>query len=301
MHNVLIWGTAKEYDNYLTLIKYYEDKKLFRVIGVTSNDTYYSYLDGYQFIPKKDLMNVEYDWIIICASKEKTRDIRKEAIAMNISEDILFPAHILLVPNFDFDKYIKLSQSKISIFANNCWGGQVYRRLGLKVRSPFYNMFESVNEYAQFLKNAKDILLNERLQFQQMQYNDELSVDYPVYELAGMQLHMYYYPDKEEAERKWYERVDRINWDNLFVMMYTDSLKLIEEFSTLPYQRKICFTSKKIDMPYTYCLPLDKVRPDNGFGGIVIGSATGRFKLYDVMDLLLYGHSGNDNRIKWRN
>ena len=94
MYNILIWGTAMEYDQYLAVIKYYEGKKLFQVVGVTSNDNYYNYLDGYPFIPKRDLVRVTYDWIIICASKERTADIRKEAISMGISEDILFSAYM---------------------------------------------------------------------------------------------------------------------------------------------------------------------------------------------------------------
>lgn len=195
MYKVLIWGTAIEYDQYLVAIKYYEDRKSLQVVGVTSDDHYYSYLDGYPFVPKQDLMKISFDRILICASKEKTADIR------------------------------------ISIFACNCWGGQVYKRLGLKVRSPFYNMYELVPGYVRFLKNAKEILLHERLQFREKQYNDELSFYYPVYDLAGMELHMNNSPDPEEAERKWYERCARINWDNLFVMMYSDSEKYAEEFA----------------------------------------------------------------------
>lgn len=298
MHKVLIWGTAVEYDNYLTVIKYYESKKAFQVVGVTSNDNYYRYLDGYPFIHKKDLAKIAYDWIIICASKEKTASIRKEAMTMNIAEDILFSAHILLLPDFDFDKYIRLSESKVSVFACNCWGSQIYKRLGLKVRSPFYNMYESVSEYVRFLKNAKEILSGEKLQFYKTEYNDDRLFDYPVYDLAGMKLHMNNYPDPEEAEKKWYERCARINWDNVFVMMYSDNVNYIEEFSKLPYQKKICFTTKDIDIPGTFCLPIEKVCPGNQFGQIVIGSATGRYKLYDVMELLLSGQIVKDCRIR---
>ena len=298
MYKVLIWGTAIEYDQYLVAIKYYEDRKSLQVVGVTSDDHYYSYLDGYPFVPKQDLMKISFDRILICASKEKTADIRREAAAMGIAEDILFSAHILLLPEFDFDNYIKLSESRISIFACNCWGGQVYKRLGLKVRSPFYNMYELVPGYVRFLKNAKEILLHERLQFREKQYNDELSFYYPVYDLAGMELHMNNSPDPEEAERKWYERCARINWDNLFVMMYSDSEKYAEVFAYLPYRKKICFTTKETDIPYTYCLPIEKVCPDKKFGQIVLGSVTGRYKLYDLMELLLTGRPAREERVQ---
>ncbi|MBD5503047.1 MAG: DUF1919 domain-containing protein [Lachnospiraceae bacterium] len=297
MYNILIWGTAMEYDQYLAVIKYYEGKKLFQVVGVTSNDNYYNYLDGYPFIPKRDLVKVAYDWIIICASKERTADIRKEAISMGISEDILFSAYILLQPEFDFEKYIRLSESKISIFSCNCWGGQAYKRFGLKVRSPFYNMYEHVSEFIPFLKDAKEILSSEKLQFCTTEYNDDLLFHYPVYDLAGLKLHMNNYPNPEEAERKWYERCARINWDNVFVMIYADDVRCIEDFSRLPYQKKICFTTKETDIPNTCCLPIEKVCPDRKFGQIVIGSVIGRYKLYDVMELLLSGRIVKDCRI----
>lgn len=298
MYKVLIWGTAAEYDQYVTLIKYYEGKKIFQIVGVTSDEHYCRSLDGHPFIPKKDLAEVTYDWIIICAAKEKMAEIRKEAIQMDISEDILLSANILLLPDFDFEKYIKLSESKISIFACNCWGGHMYKKFGLKVRSPFYNMYAPVPGYVQFLKNAREILLDEKLQFIKTEYENYLRIHYPLYDLAGMKLHMNNYPDREEAEKKWYERCARINWDNIFVMMCSDNVKYAEEFSRLPYQKKICFTTKEMDIPSTYCLPIEKVCPGNKIGQIVIGSATGRYKLYDAMELLMSGKIVKDGRIE---
>lgn len=297
MQKIVIWGTGETYDKYLTLIKYFESQKQFQVIGVTSSDSYFSYLDNYQFIPKKKLVDVEYDWIIICASNKYIPVIREEAISMNIAEDVLLSIHILQLPNFDFDKYIKLSKAKISILANNCWGGYTYKRLGLKARSPFYNMFETDKEYVHFLKNAKDILVNEKLQFLQMLYNKADQFYYPVFDLAGMKIYMNHYCDRKEAEEKWYERLDRINWDNLFVMMYSDNLECIEEFSHLSYPKKICFTSLSIEIPFSFYLPLDKACPEKQLYYIVNGSATGQFKLYDVMELLLSGYPVN-NRIQ---
>lgn len=294
MQKIVIWGTGEIYDQYITLIKYYESQKQFTVIGVTSNDSYFSYLDNYRFIPKSELVDAEFDWILICVGNRAIPAIRREAISMNIAEDVLLSIHILQLPNFNFEKYIKLSKSKISIIANNCWGGYTYKRLGLKARSPFYNMYEIDIEYLQFLKNAKDILMNEKLQFLQMLYSKEDQFYYPVFDLAGMKIYMNHYCDRKVAEEKWYERLGRMNWDNLFVMMYSDNLECIEEFSHLSYNKMICFTSLDTEIPFSYYLPLDKACPDKPLFHIVNGSATGQFKLYDVMELLLSGQPVND-------
>lgn len=288
MFKVIIWGSGREYEKYATLIKYYEEKRQFSVVGITSNDNYFTFLDRYKFIQKKDLANIEYDWIIACASKDVIENIRKQAIFLNITEDIILSAHILQFPDFDFEKYIKLVKSKISIFANICWGGIAYHRLGLKVRSPFYNMGENAKEYVQFLKNAKEILLNERLQFLKMGYERRLKINYPIYNLGGgMQLHMNHYLDKEEAERKWYERLGRINWDNLFVMMCSDDLECIMDFAKLSYKKKICFTSLNVNIPFICHIPLDKLDSSETIESATNASVIGRYKLYNLMDLLL--------------
>lgn len=294
MQKLLIWGTGIEYDKCITLIRYYEKEKQFSVVGVTSNDAYYNTLDGYPFVPKERLMDTDWDWVMICATNKLVPEIRKEAVTLGISEDVILSSHILSIPGFHFEKYIGLVTSKLSILTNNCWGGVVYQQLGLKVRSPLYNMaFDNDEGYIQFLQNAKDILTKERLLFEENGYNEVSKHVYPIYRLAGIRLRMLHDCDRDKVERKWYERTSRLNWDNIFVMMYSNNLKYIEEFSRLPYKKKICFTSLEIDIPYAYILPLDKVCPGRQLWEIVIDSVKGRYKLYDLMDLLMTGYPQN--------
>lgn len=68
--------------------------------------------------------------------------------------------------------------------------------------------------------------------------------------LLGEKIKVYFmhYKSFEEAKNKWYERVERINYNNLFFMM-TDRDNCTEEeirkFQNLPYNNKVLFTSKK--------------------------------------------------------
>ena len=123
MDNILIWGSGNVYDEMFTLIKYYENIGQFHVVGITSNDCYYDSIDDYPFIKKKDLNRIVFDWILICAKDEAA--VRKEALLLGITEDKMLSARILSIPYFDFMRYITLVKSKISIFANNCWGGGI--------------------------------------------------------------------------------------------------------------------------------------------------------------------------------
>lgn len=176
----------------------------------------------------------------------------------------------------------------------------ISHELGLKVRSPFFNMWESDKEFVEFLKNSRHILKEEKLLFCRTAYNESLKIDYPIYDLAGMRLYMNHYPDREKAESKWYERIERINWNNLFVMMYSDDLYCIEEFSKLIYGKKICFTSLDTDIPYTFYIPLEKVGSQKMLWQIVNGSAVGQYKLYDKIELLLSGEAACTKRIHWK-
>ncbi len=46
----------------------------------------------------------------------------------------------------------------------------------------------------------------------------------------------------EEIESQWYDRVKRINYDNIFIMMYTENREISEQFSQLPWKKKVRFT-----------------------------------------------------------
>lgn len=176
----------------------------------------------------------------------------------------------------------------------------MYHRLGLKVYSPFFNMFELDKEYIEFLENAQWILKKERLRFCKMEYNQILNIDYPVYDLAGMKIYMNHYSDREKAECKWYERSGRINWDNLFIMMYSDNLDCIEKFAKLPFKKKVCFTSLHVDIPNAFYVPLEKVGSGKSLWQVVNGSAVGKYKLYDLIEMLNNGDAIYTNRIGWK-
>lgn len=130
MNNILIWGSGSVYDEKLTLIRYYESKGDFHIIGITSNDSYYDSIDGYSFVKKEDIKSVKFDWILLCAKDEIS--VRKDIISLGIDENKVLSARVLSIPYFDFGKYISLVKSRISIFANNCWGGDDISRIRFK-------------------------------------------------------------------------------------------------------------------------------------------------------------------------
>ena len=292
MKRVFIWGTGIEYDRNMLLFKYYQLIEAFTIVGITSKDCYYSHIDGIKFYSKEEIASVEFDYLIICASNIY-HEINLEANKLGVGDDKILSVSALAIPGFQLERYIKLKNSHLSIIANNCWGGLTYHYLGLKFDSPFINMFVKDEEYIKILEDLH--CLKEELVLSETKYNDDLNITYPVYAINGLKLYMNHYSDFEQAEQKWSERLKRMNWNNLFVMMYTENEKYAELFEKLPYSKKVCFVPFETDLPSALFLPImgNKTEP---FYNVVNKCAQGIYRGYDVWDLL-EGHIKTSDRI----
>lgn len=116
-----------------------------------------------------------------------------------------------------------------------------------------------------------------------------MKFDYPIYTYGDVDLHMNHYRDYKEALAKWNERKERINWNNLFVEMYTDKEKSLEAFDSLSYGKKICFVPFKSDLDSAWYINPDIDKRATSLGQLVGRFATGIFIYYDPFDMLLYG------------
>lgn len=131
MRNVLIYGIGRIYEQYILAIKWQEEKGMFKVVGVTSNDQYVDFIDGYQFIKKKDIDQYDIDVCIVC-TMTSTEEAKKEiALLFSDQEPYIILPNALLLPDFDMDKYISLIDSRVSIVSNICWGGGDIQESGI--------------------------------------------------------------------------------------------------------------------------------------------------------------------------
>lgn len=55
MYKCLLWGTSKDLFHNVNLIRWYQDRGIIEVIGVTSNSNLYKSLYKYPFIEKADI------------------------------------------------------------------------------------------------------------------------------------------------------------------------------------------------------------------------------------------------------
>lgn len=134
----------------------------------------------------------------------------------------------------------RLKNRDFSLFASNCNGGCICHDLGLPFRSPFVNLYLTAPDFVRLLEAPKEYL-SCPLEFQ------KTDKDYPVARLKDVTLHFMHYKTPGEAQGAWERRRQRINWENLFVMMSDQdgcTKEVMEAFDALPYRNKVIFTHR---------------------------------------------------------
>lgn len=178
-------------------------------------------------IEKENLKDLDFDLILVTGNNISFPKVLKQAENLQIDTNKIVMDRTICVPNFTFEKYKLLCNSKLSILSMNCWGGLIYHRFGLPFLSPTINMFTSEKDFVSFLKNSMQNVKS-KLQFQKMGFNESLGINYPIFNIGETEWHMNHYSDVSDAENKWIERSSRINWFNLLVVMYTEEPKILE-------------------------------------------------------------------------
>ena len=227
--------------------------------------------------------------------------ICKEIHEMGYEDKRIIPYRVMGLVGFGFEKYLKLREFPPTIFSPNCWGGITYNTLGLPFNSPFINMFLDHEDYIKFLKNP-EYYMNKKLAFIEMRHNEDIDIMYPVIELGDITLFFNHYASYEEAVVKWNKRKERIDWNNIFAMSYDEDMKYIDEFSTLPYKKKVFFGgAENEDIKCLIPMACSSEERDNEpFYNFVNRCGRGEVVYYDVFDLLLDGDIHLVSKIRHR-
>ncbi len=147
----------------------------------------------------------------------------------------------------------KLNHTDFTLITNNCSGGIIYNRLGLKFLSPTINLWMEDNDYLNFIYNLKDFVENgELFKIEQTKYN------YPVGKLVApcgeIVLYFMHYKTFEQAKEKWQERCTRINWDKLYFVWElkpTTTKESVAKFNEFNANNKLIYSIKlNCDSPY---------------------------------------------------
>ena len=198
---------------------------------------------------------------------------------------------IVCMPGFTVEKYERLKESRLSILSQQCYGGILSHMLDLPFLSPTVNLFMlPFHSWINFLEHPQ-VYLSEKLTFLSKGVIEEQHFEYPIYGLLDVNLFMNHYSidNADLAEEKWYKRVERINWDNVLVIMQTEEYEILERFDKLPYKKKACFVS--FESPLESAFYIDTKESGLSLPDTINRSGYGWNDkwYYDLFDLLLEG------------
>lgn len=138
-------------------------------------------------------------------------------------------------------KKVKLKNKKPSVIASNCNGAFILHDLGLRFNSPFVNLWIKPKDFLRMLDSFDTYIKADFVEVK------EDGIDYPIGRLIDINIYFQHYNSFEEAVKKWNERKNRIDKDNLFIL-FTDrdgcTIEDLRAFDNLSFDNKIVFTNK---------------------------------------------------------
>ena len=128
MKKCILWGMGADYEALLNQVLFEIYKGNIEVVAIvcSENDRYCSKRDGFDIITKNELGNIEFDYIIVTSTRF-FREIKQEAMDLGINEKRIISGTVFHLPRFDFQLYQNLIENPITILADDCWGGYVYK------------------------------------------------------------------------------------------------------------------------------------------------------------------------------
>ena len=135
----------------------------------------------------------------------------------------------------------RLRNTSFSLITNNCIGGVISHDMHLRFLSPTINLYFPTQDFIVFLEHLDHYLSLDLIQSQ----SDK---SYPVGKLAGeygdVYLYFMHYTSFEDAKRKWQERIPRIHFDKLYIILEARECEyeLLQRFDRLPYRNKVAIT-----------------------------------------------------------
>jgi uncharacterized protein (DUF1919 family) len=304
MKKIIIWGTGAGYDEVMLHLKADIMQGKIQIVAlVSSYKELISYLDGKKIILPEEIKNYEFDYIII-ANAEYDEEIKESAIRIGIDNKKIIGYRVISNNLFDFDRYINILESNISIVSDDCWGGYVYNTLNLQFNSPFinlavYNYYESskiiYDDYYKLVSNI-EYYLKQPLEM----IRESNGCMYPEGSIGDVKLSFIHYRDFNEAKECWDKRVKRFNLENYIIKKTITDDEDAKRFSELPMKNKIGFYNKELNLEGIVCLKnyeksID--RKDNLFRVYVRSLAMADvkgLKEYDIFKLL----SGEKNFLR---
>ena len=140
----------------------------------------------------------------------------------------------------------RFNNSEVSIITNHCMGGIICHDLGIKFNSPTVNLKILPNDFIKFTENLEEYIGKDIVEV------EDKSVSYPGGMLGDVKLWFVHYKTFEQAVNAWNRRKERINWENIRVMLTVReecSDEILARFEKLPYKKVAFANEEHFDFP----------------------------------------------------
>jgi uncharacterized protein (DUF1919 family) len=137
-----------------------------------------------------------------------------------------------------------IRNGNITIISNNCIGGFISQKYGMKYYSPIVGLRFTQEGFLKLCKNFEQYMQEELIESK-----DNTTVNFPVGKLGDLTIYFHHYDSFEEAKAKWDERKTRINKNRMFFIFVgndTTPIEIFKEYDSLPLQHKLLLTNEKI-------------------------------------------------------
>lgn len=253
MYRVALWGIGKGYDLFTSL----HGHEMVEVVAIADRrSAYYEKVDGIPVINPNELADIEIDYLIVTIIDECICEkVICEAIQIGIKREHILPVRIFQIPFFNFEEYIIIKNSNISILSDYCLGGWLYHTFGFQFTSPTINMYINNDNYYKFLQDIEGYMKKEMKEVENVVDNSYLGYyACPRGRLGDLEWIFNHDTTFETASQRWKRGVERFNYSNFIAVMTIRSDEMAYKFDELPIKNKIGFYWKDLQLKSIVCL-----------------------------------------------
>ena len=255
-YTAYIYGAGNLYNRLINHFRKCKDS--LKILGiVTSLPTPYKEIDGYDCFTVENVDFGGVDFVIIAV--EKWREIFHILLEKGVSEESIIRGSVFELTDFDFEEYVELKRSSVSILSNCCLGGMVYKKLGLKVTSPTINMYCAGQGYLKFLRKYEYYMNCEMKKLDGQYYIDGTLAREAFYlrGILGNEIiwNFNHSSNAHETIAQWNEHKARLNYANIAVIMTIQSDEDAFRFEELKIEKKLGIYYKQLDLEHVVYIP----------------------------------------------
>lgn len=201
-----------------------------------------------------------------------------------------------------------LKNHDFTIISNTCVGGVITHNVGEQFRSPTVNLIIYEDQFLLFCLHLKEYSTCPVEQPTDEEVPQFASFTYPVGILRGasaglpdINLLFVHYKTFEEAKEKWESRFNRVNYENIFVIMdrgMDASDDVLDAFYRLPFEHKVFFTHKEDPERWPNNFRFSFYTAENYFSGSLYANIRCGIEVLHWMDEFDYVQWLNDGSIR---